>query len=272
MNLACLYANMSMRGTDMTLFRTLPSLRFAAIAAAALLVAAFSAPAMAIPAALHAYDLKGSFADALGGNAITSGGGTLGPTGYTLNSVVQGPSLTGPGITDHYSIEMKFLIDSTSGFKKLIDFKNRGSDTGLYNLNSAQNFYNVATGPGGIYAAGSLAHLVVTRNSTTDLFTAFVDGVQQISFTDSGDLAVISSNILHFLRDDAVTGGEQTTGFIDYIRIYDTVLSEPDVTELFNGGQPDNLGNAIPEPGLIALFGLGLIGIELARRYRKQPI
>ena len=270
MKLACLYANMSMRGTDMTLFRTLPSHRCAAVAAAGLLVAAFSAPAMAIPAALHAYDLNGSFADALGGNAITSGGGTLGPTGYTLDASNQGPSLTGPGITDHYSIEMKFSIDSTSGFKKLIDFKNRGSDTGLYNLNSAQNFYNVATGPGGAYAAGSLAHLVVTRDGTTDLFTAFVDGVQQISFTDSGDLAVISSNILHFLRDDAATGGEQTTGFIDYIRIFDTVLSQPDVADLFNGEQPDNPGGAIPEPRLVALFGLGLAGLGFVRRQRQR--
>lgn len=255
----------------MKLFETFSSHRFAAIAAAGLLVAAFSAPAMAIPAALHAYDLNGSFADALGGNAITSGGGTLGPTGYTLDASNQGPSLTGPGITDHYSIEMKFSIDTTSGYRKLIDFKNRGSDTGLYNLNSAQNFYNVATGPGGVYAAGSPVHLVVTRDGTTDLFAAFVDGVQQISFTDSGDLAVISSNILHFLRDDAATGGEQTTGFIDYIRIFRTVLSQPDVTDLFNGGQPDNLGNAISEPGLAVLFGLGLAGIGLARRQWKQP-
>ena len=114
--------------------------------------------------------MNGSFADALGGNAIVSGGGTLGGAGYTLDAASQGPNLTGVGITDNYSIEMKFSIDDISGFRKLIDFKNRTADTGLYNLNGAQNFFNVITGPGGAYTAGAVAHLVVTRNGTTDQF------------------------------------------------------------------------------------------------------
>ena len=66
--------------------------------------------------ALHSYDLNASFDDALGGPAIVSGGGTLEATGYSLDAADQGPSLSGPGVTDNYSIEMVVTLDSVSGF------------------------------------------------------------------------------------------------------------------------------------------------------------
>jgi len=81
--------------------------------------------------------------------------------------------------------------------------------------------------------------LVVTKDATTNVFTAYVDGVQKISQDDFLNIAIFSepNNIIHFLRDDGV-GGENPSGFIDYIRIYDGVLTQEDVTFLFNGGNP----------------------------------
>ncbi len=101
----------------------------------------------------HIYELNGTFADTLGGPAIVSNGGTLGPTGYTFGAG-QGLNVSNAINPSTYAIEMLLRIDVTSGYRKLIDFKALAADTGLYNLNTALNFYNVATGPSGTFTAG----------------------------------------------------------------------------------------------------------------------
>jgi hypothetical protein len=190
------------------------------------------------PAASHVYDLNGTFADALGGPALVPNGGTLGATGYTF-AAGQGPSLSNAINPTTYSIEMVFRIDDTSSFRRLIDFKNGALDEGLYNYNTAVRFYDVAIGPNGAFANGQIRHLVVTRNGANNQFVAYIDGVQQLSFTDSGNLATFdaANNIIRFLRDD---GSEHPSGFLDRIRTYSTVLSAAEVLGLFNEGVAPN--------------------------------
>jgi hypothetical protein len=80
---------------------------------------------------IHQYRLDGTLADDLGGPALVADGGTLGSTRYTF-AANQGLSLSGglsnPGL---YSIEMVFQFATTSGFRKILDFKDRSSDLGL---------------------------------------------------------------------------------------------------------------------------------------------
>ena len=96
-------------------------------------------PGMAL-ATTFTYDLNNSLAETGGGPSLTSLGGTLGPTGYTFGAN-QGLSLTNViGAGTPYSIELRFSFDATSGFRRILDFKDRTSDTGLYNLNTAVNF------------------------------------------------------------------------------------------------------------------------------------
>src|SRR5262249_26221880 len=116
----------------------------------------------------HIYELNGSYADDLGGPPITPAGGTLGPTGYTF-AEGQGPSLSGAVNPTTYSIEMLFRIDDTSGFRKLLDFKDRTLDEGLYDQSGALRFYP-DSGPSGVFTAGRLHHLVVTRDGATGRF------------------------------------------------------------------------------------------------------
>src|SRR5437870_13394260 len=54
------------------------------------------------------YELNGSFAETNGGPSLVPLGGTLGPTGYTFG-VNAGLSLSGTGIFDAYSIDIRFL-------------------------------------------------------------------------------------------------------------------------------------------------------------------
>jgi len=80
-----------------------------------------------------------TLADANGGPPLVSYGGTL-SNGYTFG-VQQGLSLSGTGIFDVYSIDIHFYFSdvnaSFNGYERILDFKNRTSDSGLYSLNGS---------------------------------------------------------------------------------------------------------------------------------------
>src|SRR6516164_3026293 len=86
------------------------------------------------------YTLDNTLAEANGGPPLVSYGGTLGNTGYTFG-VQQGLSLSGTGIFDVYSIDIHFYFSdvnaSFNGYERILDFKNRTSDSGLYSLNGS---------------------------------------------------------------------------------------------------------------------------------------
>lgn len=201
------------------------------------------------------YQLNGSFADSSGNGspALTSGGGSLGATGYMFaagQGLSVGNVLSNPG---DYSIEMRFHFDTVTGFRKILDFKNLTADTGLYVLNTSLNFYNVVTSPGGLINAGQNVDVLLTRDAATNTVTGYVNGVQALSFNDSGNLAVFSgpNNIIQFFRDDTIQNSEQSAGFVDQIQIYDGVLTPT------------------PAPPAFVLAGLGLVSLAGYGRFRR---
>ncbi len=130
---------------------------------------------------------------------------------------------------NNYSIELVFSLDLTTGYRKLIDFSDRTSDTGLYVLNNSLRFYGTNFG-GGTLATG-YNHLVLTRASN-NATTVFLNGTQVISFNDSTGLADLSpGGDLALFIDDTVTGGnEQSAGAVDFIGLYGGVLSGAEVS------------------------------------------
>ena len=145
------------------------------------------------------YELNGSLAESNGGPSLVSYGGTLGSTGYTFG-VNQGLSLSDTGISNAYSIDIRFYFDdinaSPDGYQRILEFKNLASDTGLYERGGTLLFF-VRGNPTGAqsdvpnFASGVPADLLLTR-SAAGLLSAYVDGTLAFTFSDPTGLATFS--------------------------------------------------------------------------------
>ena len=234
--------------------------------AAALVLSALALVAQAAPTPSHVYLLDGTYADQNGGASLVSDGGTLDLTGYNFG-VNQGLSLSGVLGTASYTIDFQSSFTDTTGFRRLVDFKDRTSDTGLYNLDRALNFYNITTGAMPVFAPNTLAQVTITRDAASNVFTGYVNGVLQISFVDSAGLAIFdtptATPIARFFEDDLAVPNEASAGRVEYIRLFDTALSAADVASLAGPSA------AVPEPQTCALVLAGLLlgaGVTRARK------
>ena len=108
----------------------------------------------------------------------------------------------------------------------------------------------------------------MTRNSSTNEVSGYLDGVLQFNFSDTQGNAIpveLSGNsIFRILHDDTVAGGpDWHNGSLDEIRIWDNPLS---------GFEAQNAFATIPEPSTYCLFGsmVGvLISLQLNHRRRQ---
>ena len=160
-------------------------------------------------------------------------------------------------------------------FRKVVDFKNRTSDSGLYNLDGFLSFFDsanatsIATATGGTVAVpDTYVQIALTRDGASDLVAAYVDGVPVLSFTDANDLAVIddpdsTDEFLNFFIDDNINPTvlptsqfEGSSGSVARIRLFDGALTAGEVANL----------DRVPEPSSLALLGVG--GLALLRRRR----
>jgi hypothetical protein len=115
------------------------------------------------------YELNGSYAESNGGSSLVPYGGTLGPDGITGGlrgigynfAAQQGLSLSGIGIFDVYTIAIRFYLDDVNAsfntYEKILDFKNRTSDSGLYSLSGSLQLF-ASTGSGDPHE-GTIGHV-----------------------------------------------------------------------------------------------------------------
>ena len=164
---------------------------------------------------------------------------------------------------------MRFRFDESNGFRKVVDFKDRLSDTGFYLLGSVPVFFGASIG-GGSFPVGTTLPLVLTRNGATSTFTAYVNGAQAFSFVDGSSLSVFSApaNVIWFFRDDVIQNAEAAPGTVDELRIWDGALSASEVADAFASvTQPVA---TVPLPSSVLLLCTGLAGLLLQRRRARS--
>jgi hypothetical protein len=155
---------------------------------------------------------------------------------------------------------MNFEFDATTGYRKILDYKNLASDNGVYNLDTDLNYYNFSFGPSGSFTAGTFPAVTITRDSSTGLVVGYV------SFTDSTSDAVFTAanKFINFFQDDNVTGGgESSSGVVNRIQIFDGALSAAAVA-----GLPQGANTSTPEPVSFGLAGLGLLAFGAVRKLK----
>ncbi|MFT5107899.1 MAG: hypothetical protein ACI9UA_003534 [Pseudoalteromonas tetraodonis] len=131
-----------------------------------------------------------------------------------------------------HTIVVLFRFDSNSSWRRVLDYRNRKTDWGLYSYYGNLNFYNVTTGIGGAIQPDNYVQIALTRNEQGTV-RGYVNGVPEIDFHDSGPNATLDvDDILTFFQDDTVVSGEHSAGAVSRIRIWDDALSEADIAAL----------------------------------------
>jgi hypothetical protein len=183
---------------------------------------------------VHLYDLNGSYADALGGPALSPEGGTLGSSRFSFDAGDGLALFDGLESTASYSIVLIMEFDALGGsYQKIIDYEDLDADEGLYIFDDSLLFYDeTGEGPTNV-SPNTDFQVVLTRDSRGDEVRGYVNGVLQWTFSDSDNFAVSSLNILHFFVDDSDTSGtEAEAGSVDCIAIYDGSLTLSQITAL----------------------------------------
>ena len=185
------------------------------------------------PVADAAYELGGNFADTQGGPDLVALGGTLQGNGYAFGQN-QGLTSTGVLAANEYSIELVFRLEDTAGPRKIVDFGELGSDSGLYLDDGLMTFVDAATpqtfaGSEPSAEDGLNIHMALTRDAATAEVTVWVDGEEHLRFIDVAAQATFATSNATFFSDDDVTQMDAAAGFAHFVRAYDSALSEQQV-------------------------------------------
>jgi hypothetical protein len=141
---------------------------------------------------------------------------------------------------DTYTIVVLFELnnvgDDQSRFRRLVDFENGASDSGIYverDGTSKLSFYR--QGIGSVkgttpIAANRYVQVVITRDAGGDV-KGYVNGSPQFTVSDasSQDAIISDANTLRFFKDNT---SEDSGGSVARIRLFDSALSETDVGRL----------------------------------------
>lgn len=234
--------------------------------ALSLLTSVFMASANAATPA-HSYVFGSGFAD----SDVSWTNASLSSTGIdvfwdgqvNISNVVSSPE---------YSLDFQISLNRTDWQRKVLDFKNLSSESGVY-VDFGRLGFADATGtyvtplsssPTEI-SVDSPVRLTFTRTSA-GLFSAYVNGTAQFSFDDAANLATFSTTATLFRDDSAICGYCQTGGSLTYLNVYDSALSAREVASLGGSVTP-----AVPEPETLALVAAGLLtAVSLGRRRQNK--
>ncbi len=140
--------------------------------------------------------------------------------GVQFNNVAAGNFLG-----ETYTIELYFVFDELSSWKRVVDWKNRKTDYGAYVFNGKLNFYPYLYSTEAPVAVKEYTYYVITRDSATKNLLIYTDAEVKINFTDSKNDAVIDQDgLLNFFFDDLSVPNEAASGAVAMLKLYNYSL------------------------------------------------
>ena len=221
-------------------------------------------------ASLHEYDIQntGSLEDANGGVPLLGNGGIITARGYEF--------LANQGLTvseslldiTQYSISIDFNIENTSYPIKIVDFKNRLYNNGIYYLPTSQTTgkINLRFEPVSnivsdvVVEANTRNRLTIVRTlrtnpivgnvlSRTPVFKVLLNNIVLFEVEDNEDFAVPENNILQLFIDDIFTSTESGSGVVYKITTYDLdITSQECYLQGLPTSTPTVTSSATPTP------------------------
>ncbi len=134
-----------------------------------------------------------------------------------------------------YTIELYFVFDNLSSWKRVVDWKNRKSDYGAYVYNGQLNFYPHAYSSAAPVVAGEYTYYVITRNAETEELLIYTDAETYITITDTpGDALIDEDNKLNFFHDDLMVPNESSSGAVAMLKLYNYTLDSSTIQNNFD--------------------------------------
>ncbi len=169
---------------------------------------------------------------------------------------------------DSYSIEAYFSFDEVSGWRRIVDTRDRTEDTGFYVLNGGLQLYPSNVGLGS-FEANVYNHVVLTFDGATAV--AYLDGVaESTQATDYYSLP--ASNVISLFLDNTISTArnEYSAGKIAWARFYDGAMNANEVDAAYRAAVDFTVPPPIPEPSTYALMLAGGVAVLLAVRRKRH--
>lgn len=147
-----------------------------------------------------------------------------------------------------YTIELYFVFDNLSSWKRVVDWKNRTSDNGAYVFNGELNFYPYQYSSGAPVNEGEYTYYVITRDEATQELIIYTDAVNHIEFIDTGEDGILNGdNVLNFFHDDLIVGGEASSGAVAMLKLYNYRLDSATIVQHYADLESNVFGIGDPE-------------------------
>jgi hypothetical protein len=147
-------------------------------------------------------------------------------------------SMAGSFLDSSFSVELYFKFDELSGYRRVIDWKNRTSDYGAYLYSGELDFYPWAMADSETVFVDQYVYYVLTRNGLTKEVKIYSNAIKEVEFTDTDDDGVIdTSHVLNFYQDDLIAQGEASAGAVAMLDLYNYVLDSATIVHKFDSLQ-----------------------------------